>query len=217
MSLPPPPEDIERLRHVGVPIVLVDATAEGVPCVVTDDVEGGRIATRHLVGLGHRRIAFIGDTADNGFGFTSSARREQGYEEVLRHAGIRHRRSYLRHGPHERETAIGMADGLLRMKDRPTAIFAASDVQATGVIEAARRHGLRVPEDLSVVGFDDIELSTYVGLTTVRQPLFDSGYLGARHLLDAVEGRTHIVAAEHHLPLELVVRDTTAPPGETDG
>jgi LacI family transcriptional regulator len=212
LSLPPPASDVQRLRAAGVPIVLVDATADGVPCVVTDDVEGGRIATRHLVQLGHRRIAFMGDATDNGFGFTSSARRELGYESVLRATGIRHRRSYVRHGPHERETAVGMADQLLRLRTPPTAIFAASDVQATGVLEAARRLGLRVPEDLSVVGFDDIELSGYVGLTTVRQPLFDSGYLGARHLLDAVEGRTHIVAAEHRLPLELVVRSTTAPP-----
>lgn len=215
MSLPPPPSEVQRLRAAGVPIVLVDAAAEGVPSVVTDDVEGGRLATRHLVELGHRRIAFVGDTADNGFGFTSSARREQGYEDVLRQAGIRLRRSYVRHGPHEREAAIAMGDQLLRLRDRPTAVFAASDVQATGIIEAARRHGLDVPRDLSVVGFDDIELSAYAGLTTVRQPLFDSGYLGARHLLDAVEGRTHIVAAEHHLPLELVVRATTAPPADT--
>jgi LacI family transcriptional regulator len=183
-----------------------------VPCVVTDDVEGGRIATRHLVALGHRDIAFIGDESDNGFGFTSSARREQGYEEVLRSAGVRLRRSFVRHGPHERDTAIRLTTQLLKLRTPPTAIFAASDVQATGVLEAARAHGLRVPEDLSVIGFDDIELSAYVGLTTVRQPLFDSGYLGARHLLDALEGRTHMVAAEHHLPLELIVRSTTTHP-----
>ncbi|MDQ3294730.1 MAG: LacI family transcriptional regulator, partial [Actinomycetota bacterium] len=75
LSLPPPPDHLARLRAAGVPIVLVDATAPGVPCVVTDDVEGGRIATRHLLSLGHRDIAFIGDSTANGFGFTSSARR----------------------------------------------------------------------------------------------------------------------------------------------
>ncbi|MDX6234921.1 MAG: LacI family transcriptional regulator [Nocardioidaceae bacterium] len=212
LSMPPPPAHLARLRAAGVPIVLVDATGVGVPCVVTDDVEGGRIATRHLLALGHREIAFIGDETDNGFGFTSSARREQGYEEVLRAAGIRPRRSFIRHGAHERDTAIHLASQLLKLRTPPTAIFASSDVQATGVLEAARVHGVRVPDDLSVVGFDDIELSAYVGLTTVRQPLFDSGYLGARHLLDALEGRTHMVAAEHHLPLELIVRSTTTHP-----
>ncbi|MBA2280022.1 MAG: LacI family DNA-binding transcriptional regulator [Acidimicrobiia bacterium] len=212
LSLPPPPDHLARLRAAGVPIVLVDATAPGVPCVVTDDVEGGRIATRHLLSLGHRDIAFIGDSTANGFGFTSSARREEGYGQVLRAAGIRVRRSYVRHGAHERDVAARLAGQLLRLRVRPTAVFASSDVQATGVLAAARSHGLRVPEDLSVVGFDDIEISAYAGLTTVRQPLFDSGYLGARHLLDALEGGTPIMAAEHHLPLELVVRLTTTKP-----
>jgi LacI family transcriptional regulator len=212
MSLPPPAAQLARLRAAGVPVVLIDAVGEGVPSVVTDDVEGGRIATRHLVGLGHRDIAFIGDAADNGFGFTSSAMRQLGYEEVLRSEGIRVRRSFIRHGPHERDTARRLTEQLLRLRTPPTAIFAASDVQATGVLEAARARQLHVPRDLSVVGFDDIEISGYAGLTTVRQPLFDSGYFGARTLLDVLEGGRRLVAAEHLLPLELVERSTTAPP-----
>jgi LacI family transcriptional regulator len=212
LSLPPPPEHLARLRAAGVPVVLVDATGEGVPCVVTDDVEGGRLATRHLLALGHRDIAFIGDAIDNGFGFTSSAKRQHGYEEVLRAAGIRPRRSHVRHGPHERETARRLADRLLGLSSPPTAVFAASDVQAMGVIEAARARGVHVPRDLSVVGFDDIELSAYAGITTVRQPLFDSGYLGAKTLLGVLERGERTVAVEHLLPVELVERSTTAPP-----
>ncbi len=212
LSLPPPTEHLDRLRAAGVPVVLVDATGEGMPEVLTDDVEGGRIATRHLVELGHRDIAFIGDTSDNGFGFMSSARRQEGYEQVLREAGIQARRSYVRHGPHERAAARRLADRLLGLPRPPTAVFAASDVQATGVLEAARARGLRVPRDLSVVGFDDIEISAYAGLTTVRQPLFDSGHLGARLLLDALENGRRLVAERHQLPLELVPRSTTAKP-----
>ena len=214
LSIPPPPAELARLQAAGIPIVLVDAVGSGVPCVCTDDVEGGRIATRHLVDLGHRAIAYIGDTADNGFGFTSSTQRQSGYEEVLRSEGIRVKRSYIKHGPHERDVARRLAEQLLQLKSPPTAVFAASDVQATGVLEAARARGLDVPRDLSVVGFDDIELSAYAGLTTVRQPLFDSGYLGARLLLDSLEGRERVVSAEHHLPLELVVRSTTGPAPE---
>jgi LacI family transcriptional regulator len=155
----------------------------------------------------------MGDLPDNAFGFQSSAQRQLGYEETLRANGVRVRRSYIKHGPHERPVARQLAEQLLNLSNRPTAIFAASDVQATGVLEAARDRGLDVPRDLSVVGFDDIEISAYAGLTTVRQPLFDSGYLGARYLLDALEGRSRGVAAEHHLKLELVERSTTAPPG----
>ena len=96
------------------------------------------------------------------------------------------------------------------MPDRPTAIFAASDTQALGVLEAARASGISVPEQLSVVGFDDIQVAGYVGLTTVRQPLEESGRRGARLLLDALELGS-VEPLDELLPLELVVRGTTGP------
>jgi LacI family transcriptional regulator len=212
VSLPPPPVALARLRASGVPIVLVDSRGEGVPAVVTDDVEGGRMATGHLVGLGHERVAFIGDAPNNVFGFTSSARREQGYRRTLADAGIRFERRYVRHGPHERAVGRRLATQLLALRDRPTAIFASSDVLATGVLEAAREAKLSVPGDLSVVGFDDIEISGYAGLTTVRQPLFESGRLGASILLALLQDDDPPPAVEHVLPLELVARSTTGPP-----
>ena len=211
MSIPLPPEHLDRLRSAKVPVVLVDAVGEGVPAVVTDDVEGGRIATRHLVDLGHRDIAFMGDSSDNDFGFTSSTKRQLGYQQVLREAGIRARRGYIRHGPHERETGRRLTEQLLAHRVPPTAIFAASDALAVGVLEAARAARVDVPRDLSVVGFDDIEISAYAGLTTVRQPLFESGRLGALLLLAALEGE-RLPGEEHHLPLDLVERSTTAAP-----
>ncbi len=212
MSLPPPSEHLKRLLAIGVPIVLVDARGDGVPAVVTDDIEGGRMATGHLVALGHRHIAFIGEDPKNAFGFTSGPQREAGYRAVLDEAGIPYRRSYVRHGAHDRTVARRLAEQLLALRTPPTAIFASSDVQATGVLEAARVGGLRVPEDLSVVGFDDIEISAYAGLTTVRQPLFDSGLLGARLLLDAVDRERPLDPIVHQLPLTFVERATTAPP-----
>jgi LacI family transcriptional regulator len=130
-------------------------------------------------------------------------------------AGIAPRPELVRHGPHDRAIAHALTAELLALDDPPTAVFASSDVQATGVISAATAAGLRVPEDLSVIGFDDIELSTYVGLTTVRQPLFDSGYVGGRLLLEALAGPTPVPAGPplvHQLDLELVERTTTAPP-----
>ncbi len=211
MSLPPPPADLARLVSAGVPVVLVDALGEGASMVVTDDVDGGRIATRHLVDLGHRRIAFIGDDPRNAFGFTSSTRRQEGYAEVLEAAGIEVDPALVRHGPHDRDVALALTAELLALPDPPTAIFASSDVQATGALEAARRAGRSVPDDLSVVGFDDIEISAYLGLTTVRQPLFDSGALGARLLLEALAADGPGPAEVHELPLRLVERDTTAP------
>ena len=212
LSLPPPAAQLERLARAGVPVVLVDVSADGFPSVVTDDVHGGRLATDHLLSLGHRRIAFLGEEPVNPFGFASSARREQGYREALADAGVAPDPRYVKHGPHDRTVGQRLAERLLAFKQPPTAVFAASDVLALGVLEAAAQAGVRVPDDLSIVGFDDVEVASLVGLTTVRQPLFESGDLGARLLLEALGGEGAPAAVVHELPLELVVRSTTGPP-----
>jgi DNA-binding LacI/PurR family transcriptional regulator len=210
----PPARDLARLVDGGVPVVLVDARGEGVPMVVTDDVEGGRMATRHLIALGHERVAFMGADDDTAVGSTSSAQREQGYAEVLAEVGQPLDPAIICHGPHDRRVAQQLAQDLLAEDPPPTAIFATSDVQALGVIDAAAAAGVPVPEGLSVVGFDDIELAAYAQLTTVHQPLFDSGFLGATVLLDALDEADPPRAVVHELPLELVERATTAPPKE---
>ena len=115
-------------------------------------------------------------------------------------------------GPYGRE-ATGIVDELFALERPPTALFAASDLQALAVVDAVRARGGRVPEDLSVVGFDDVELARYANLTTVAQPLAVSGMRGAELLLAALDG-SELTEPRQHLPLELVVRGTTAPPGE---
>jgi LacI family transcriptional regulator len=211
MSMPPPAAAVTSLLDHGVPVVLVDAVADGIPCVVTDDVEGGALATRHLLSLGHDRIAFIGDDPDNPFGFTSSAAREQGFRSTMAEAGFEVDERLVRHGSHDHVVGRRLTEQLLSMRSRPTAVFAASDILGLGVLEAAKAAGLRVPEDLSVVGFDDIDVSSYIGLTTVHQPLVESGRLGARLLLESLAGEAAAPVA-HELPLGLVARTTTAPP-----
>ena len=215
MSLPPAPGALDRLAARGVPVVVVDVGGTNVSAVTSDDFGGGRMATRHLVELGHERIGFLGDAPDNPFGFTSSARREAGYVEELASARIRFDAALVRHGPHDREIARCLATELLALDEPPTAIFASSDVQALGVMEAARDASLAVPDQLSVIGYDDVELSAYAGLTTVRQPLFESGRLGARMLLEALAGRAPAEPESHQLPIELVLRSTTGPPAAT--
>ena len=210
LSLPPRPADIDRLTAAGVPVVLIDARAAGVPSVATDDAHGGRMATQLLVDLGHEHIAFIGEPPDNPLGFVSGTARQQGYAAVLAAAGLT---EVIAHGRHDRRVAQHLTADLLQREPRPTAIFASSDVQAIGVLAGARAAGLRVPDALSVVGFDDIEISAYAGLTTVRQPLFESGRLGTRLLLDALngDGTSPADIRVHELPLELVERETTGP------
>jgi LacI family transcriptional regulator len=216
VSLAPSDEEADALRRAGVPVVLVDAHHPNLPRLVTDDVRGGTLATRHLLELGHERIAFVGDATEPDLGFVSSARRFTGYCEALRAAGVPVRRALRREGPHGRLVAHRLTRELLSLRDPPTAIFAASDTQALGVLEAARYEGVDVPGDLSVVGFDDVEVAAYVGLTTVRQPLEESGRRGVERLVDAIRGRDR-GPLEQELELELVVRRTTGPPRVSAG
>ena len=211
MSLSPQPEDAEALRRSGIRVVLVDAEHPDMSRVVIDDVHGGWLATQHLVTLGHRQIAFVGDDWPPGYGFTAAACRHQGYLNALDEAGLSAPEAYYRKGPYGRVTAHRLTRELLALPEPPTAIFAASDTQAFGVLEALTGAGLTVPGDVSVVGFDDLEVAAYVGLTTVRQPLQLSGQRGIQLLLASLRHGPG-PPVEERLPLELIVRNTTAPP-----
>jgi DNA-binding LacI/PurR family transcriptional regulator len=211
MSLPLSEAEAKELAKARFPVVLVDTWGKGLPSVTIDDRHGGFIATQHLVDLGHRRIGFVGEPADNSFGFVSSGRREEGYLAALGRAGIAPDPALVRHGAHQRGAAKQMTLDLLDLEQPPTAIVAASDVQAVGVMEAAESKGIVVPEDLSVIGYDDIDLASLMGLTTVRQPLVRTGERAAELVLEAIGGRRRS-AFDEQLQVELVVRSTTRPP-----
>jgi LacI family transcriptional regulator len=211
LSLTLSDDERQWLRDNGVCTVVVDADAPGLPNVVIDDTEGGRMAGRHLLELGHRRIAYVSDAIDPAFGFTSSGRRQRGLEEVLAEAGHPLDPALVGPGIHDPVVARRVAAELLALAERPTAVFAHSDTQALGVLEAATSVGLRVPEDLSVIGFDDIQIAHFAGLSTVRQPLFESGRLGAVRLLELLESGTTSGPERIELPLEVVPRRTTGP------
>jgi DNA-binding LacI/PurR family transcriptional regulator len=208
ISLPLSDHEVDALRRNDLPVVLVDIGHPGLPHVVIDDVRGGDLATEHLLAKGHRRIGFIGDLPANPFGFTSSERRREGFRRALRRAGLDPVDDLERLGVHGREQARALAERLLGGDDRPTAVFAASDIQAFGVIQAAETLGLRVPDDLAVIGFDDIEMAAVVGLTTVRQPLRESGARGTELLLAVIEGGDQRPVMELE-PLAVIERHTT--------
>src|SRR5215217_6185136 len=167
ISLAPTDPEARRLEAAGIPIVLLDRTHDTLPAITIDDVEGGRLAAEHLVALGHHRIAFLGDEEENLFGFDSSAHRREGFESALGAAGIELSPENVLRRPHGRDAARAAAAELLAQDDPPTAIFAASDHQAIGVLEAAGMAGVPVPEDLSVIGFDNVEAAGFTGLTTI--------------------------------------------------
>ncbi|MGZ8771144.1 MAG: LacI family DNA-binding transcriptional regulator [Aeromicrobium sp.] len=212
VSLPPPDEDVVRLERSDVPIVFIDAreNTDSLPRVLGDDVAGGELATQHLLDLGHRRIGYVGDAFVNPFGFTSSRDRFEGYERALAVAGIAAAGEHVALGAHGRYEARDLAARMLSHVDRPTAIFAASDTQALGVLAAAQDLGLHVPDDLSVIGYDDIEACDFVGLTTVRQHLFESGRQGAQLLMAEIVERAAPPQSVVIQP-DIVRRRTTAP------
>jgi DNA-binding LacI/PurR family transcriptional regulator len=212
ISIAPSRETLERIVQSGTPLVLIDVndpSLAGYSRVIVDDVEGGRLATQHLLELGHSQIGYIGDRFTEDNYFTSSRHRFEGYQMALREAGITPIGDYCRHGLHGRYEAKLLANDLLKSDHPPSAIFAASDTQAIGVLEAARDLRLQVPQKLSVIGYDDIEIAEHLNLTTMRQMLFESGVHGVKLLMEKIQDpdKEQMTVV---LPTELIVRDTTS-------
>ncbi len=202
-------EERELLTNAGIPFVLLSDVCNGeMNCISPDNLHGGFLATQHLLDLGHRRVAYVGDEFPNDFGIPTSELRYKGYVSALESYHVPFNPDYVCLGVHGEETAQRLTESLLALPEPPTAIFAMSDIQAIGCILAIRAMGLRVPEDISVIGFDDVQLSRYLDLTTVRQHLERSGYLGMQLLLDMLLTPENVQPRE--LPaLEVVVRSTT--------
>jgi len=213
VGLAPDDRALAVLDRIGIPAVLVDSESSPAhPAVNVDDEGGAEAAARHLLELGHRRLAILvlppirGQTGRT----PTAARRMAGYLAAMARAEAP--------PPHTLITGISVAAGarafelLPRDRRRPTAVLAMSDMAAIGVMSAAQAAGLRVPEDLSVVGFDDLPMAAWTnpGLTTVRQPIVEKGRLAARLLIQRMKGRT--VESPSPLSTTLVVRGSTSRP-----
>ncbi|GGS58826.1 LacI family DNA-binding transcriptional regulator [Actinokineospora fastidiosa] len=200
-----------QLASRDIPFVLVDPTGEpahGVPSVGADNWSGGLAATRHLVNLGHRRVAII-----TGGPMLSARARLDGYRAALEEAGLPVDPTLIREGEYRIVDGYRHTTALMRLPEPPTAIFASNDGEALGVYQAAHALGLRIPDDLSVVGFDDLPPAEIMipALTTVRQPLGEMAAIATELVVELSRGlsdRQRRVV----LPTELVVRASTAPP-----
>jgi DNA-binding LacI/PurR family transcriptional regulator len=215
VSLKVSDEAAELLSHAPIPVVLVDFAHPNFSYVTINDVDGGRQATQHLIDLGHTHIAFLSDHFDYALGNGSSYDRFMGYQQALAEAQIPFRPEYQIQGSYGRAAAQEMARHLLSLPTPPTAIFAASDTQAFGVLEAAEQLGVQVPHQLSVVGYDDIEIAEFLNLTTIRQPLFETGQKGIEFLFQLIE-QPNLPSPQAILPTQLVQRGTTGRGGSRE-
>jgi LacI family transcriptional regulator len=200
---------LEQICQQRFPIVFIDQRVAGssIPYVTADNRQGAFDATRYLIQLGHRRIGFVAGPMNE----SPSGERMVGYRDALTQNGIPFDEGCVRYGDFSRQSGYASARALLALDPRPTAIFASNDPMAFGAMKAIQQAGLRIPEDISVVGFDDIASSaeTHPPLTTVRQPLREMGRLGAQILLDMLRGHPHLPKAE--LRTSLILRDSCMP------
>ncbi|SCL18330.1 transcriptional regulator, LacI family [Micromonospora nigra] len=236
VATPLRPTDLTALAALDLPGVTISSgsAVPGWPCVRIDDVATARTATRHLLDLGHRRIAHISGDPDDELAFTTHLDRRRGYQDALHAAGVRPDPSLDVESQFTIDGGARATEELLRRGDPPTAIFAASDEMAMGSISTLREAGLRVPQDVSVIGVDDHDLAGVLGLSTIAQPAADQGRLAARLLLDPLRATTldplrasvlgplgapldpaagdGTATTSVILPTRLVVRESTAPP-----
>ena len=200
------------LRSRGIPLVVVDPTGEPLhdtPSIGATNWSGGLAATRHLIGLGHRRIGVIGGPE----WILCSRARIDGFRAAMDEAGVPIDAELVRSGNFHVREGIREGRAMLQLPEPPTAIFAGNDLQALGVYQAAREMRVHVPDELSVVGFDDLPVAPWVGppLTTVRQPLLQMAVAGTRLALRLARGERP-TQTRVELATELIVRESTAPP-----
>ena len=196
---------LRGLLHQRVPVVVMDRERPDLPLdtVLTDHREGGRLATRHLVALGHRRIGLVAGPA----GLSPSELRLAGHRQALEEAGLPFRSELVRHGDFHPESGRAAARALLAHPRSPTAILACNDLMALGVLRAAAESGRGVPQDLAVVGYDDIELAAFTvpPLTSVAQPRREMGRAAVRLLINRLAG-PGLPPQQALLPVSLTVR-----------
>lgn len=209
MSLAIEEQDAQRLSNNGIETVLIEYSHPQLNGILIDDEQGGRLAAEHLVNKGHKSFAFLGDIEEpDKFAIHPVLSRLKGFTQVLHEAGISLPQEHISACPSTIEESRQAAFAMLSLPKPPTAIFTASDIQALSVMRAARQLNMRVPEDLAVIGFDDIDVAEHVDLTTIRQHLDESGRLAAEILLARISESQRPL--QHiNLPLALIERQTT--------
>ena len=209
VSMPPTDEEFTSLLSLGIPITTIGFSHDGCTSIAIDDVLGGKVATQHLTDLGHREIAVLSGQRESAYNFDVSGNRSKGYVEALNEVGVEWNPELEISGDFNIYTSEIAMEAFLRRKKLPTAIFCHSDEMAFGALKAIRNKGMRVPEDISVIGFDDHDIAQYIGLTTVAQPPQFEGQVAAAAAIAEIANPT-LERRNIVVPLSLMVRETTA-------
>jgi LacI family transcriptional regulator len=202
---------LDLLKEQEIPAVMIDRDLPdvAVDTIITDNQQGGYQATRHLLELGHRRIACITGPSSRIY---PSGGRITGYRQALEDAGVDYDESIVCLGDYHPRSGMVITENLLKDLQRPTAIFACNDLMALGAIRAAKKAGLRIPEDLSIVGFDNIDLANFINppLTTISQEQACLGVWATQALVRRITGK-NLPYLKEKLPTRLIERESTAP------
>ncbi|MCB0123495.1 MAG: LacI family DNA-binding transcriptional regulator [Caldilineaceae bacterium] len=198
----------ERLQRHGMPTVMIESHHVAFSGVEIDNEEGGRLAARYLAAQGHRNIAFVGiDSEIPGCTLPTSEIRLQGFRATMAELNLPLRDIYIRNAENDMAAAYEQGKKLLALDERPTAIFATSDLLAIGILKAVRELDLRVPDDVAVLGFDDLDMADYLGLSTIGQALDESGRVAVELLLGRLAEPDR--AVQHvRFPLKVISRAT---------
>lgn len=207
ISLPPTEKEFAQILGLGIPVALVGIPDKRVSCVSIDDIAGAEMAAEYLIEMGHRKIATMVGQNSFAFEFEVADQRRLGFLNALERNGIDFDPAFEIAAGFDSHTAELAMDEFLRRKDLPTAIFCQSDEMAYGVLRSISKKGLRVPEDISVIGYDNHDFSESIGLTTIAQPVQFLGQLAATQIMAKIE-KPETKASQMKVPTTLVVRES---------
>jgi len=207
ISLPPTEKEFDQILDLGIPVSLMGTLNDRCSCVSIDDVNGAEVATQHLIDMGHREIGIMVGQNAYAYNFEVADQRLSGFKKVLRDNGIEFNPTWQITADFDSHTSELAMDDFLRQKKLPTAIFCESDEMAFGAITAMNKVGIRVPEDISLIGYDDHEYAKLVGLTTIAQPVQFLGQLAASQIMARI-GKPETAIAKMKVPTSLVIRNS---------
>jgi len=208
VSLPIDDPSAERFKKNGIPVIFIENHIPDFSSIEIDNYFGGQLAAKHFLSKGHTLCAYVGDTVLPEYTLRPEGQRLAGYRDTLRASGVNLSEKYIKLPVFPPRDQAEQVHELLDLDQPPTAVFAATDDLALQVLKIARQRNVQVPEELAVIGFDDIDIASYLELTTINQSLGKSGKLAAKRLMEEIENATGLVE-NIFIQLRLIERSTT--------